>query len=82
MMHDDVPSLEDFSSLTEDRGVLKKVITEGHGEHHPVSGDTVIVHYVGTFHNGEKHGQKFDSSRDRGELFKFTVGQRKKSRFL
>jgi FKBP-type peptidyl-prolyl cis-trans isomerase len=37
-----------------------------------VNGSTVSVHYTGYLMNGTK----FDSSRDRGQLFNFTIGQR------
>jgi peptidylprolyl isomerase len=37
----------------------------------PKTGQTVIVHYVGTLENGTK----FDSSRDRGQPFSFIIGK-------
>lgn len=52
-------------------GVLKTIKKEGTGSAHPVTGSTVFVHYTGTLKNGEK----FDSSRDRNEPFKFTLGR-------
>ena len=53
--------IEDFSM---------QVIKEGSGEQAAKSGDILAVHYVGTLENGEK----FDSSRDRGRPFEFTLG--------
>lgn len=64
--------------LFQDGGVLKKVLVEGTGEHHPSKGDSVYVHYVGTLENGEQ----FDSSRDRSEPFNFTLGNGQVSSFF
>jgi FKBP-type peptidyl-prolyl cis-trans isomerase len=44
-------------------------IREGSGQE-ARTGQTVVVHYVGTLTNGKK----FDSSRDRGDPFRFPLG--------
>lgn len=55
-----------------DGGVLKEILKPGEGEEGPWQGDRVFVHYVGTL---AEDGSKFDSSRDRGERFAFTLGK-------
>ena len=40
----------------------------------PHAGQTVIVHYTGWLDDHGKPGKKFDSSVDRGQPFKFTIG--------
>ncbi|KNA19433.1 hypothetical protein SOVF_061710 [Spinacia oleracea] len=52
-------------------GLKKKLLKEGDGWDTPDNGDEVEVHYTGTLLDGTK----FDSSRDRGTPFKFTLGQ-------
>ncbi len=56
-------------SVTTPEGLQIDTITEGTGPQ-PQKGQKVTVHYVGTLENGTK----FDSSRDRGKPFDFTVG--------
>ncbi|XP_059289990.1 peptidyl-prolyl cis-trans isomerase FKBP62-like [Lycium ferocissimum] len=53
------------------QGLKKKLVKEGEGWDTPEPGDEVEVHYTGTLLDGTK----FDSSRDRGDPFKFTLGQ-------
>jgi peptidylprolyl isomerase len=50
-------------------GLEYEDVVEGTGPS-PAQGQTAVVHYVGTLPNGEK----FDSSRDRGQPFEFPVG--------
>ncbi|XP_044077013.1 peptidyl-prolyl cis-trans isomerase FKBP1A-like [Siniperca chuatsi] len=51
-------------------GVEVETIKSGDGQTFPKNGQNVIVHYVGTLTNGKQ----FDSSRDRGQPFKFKIG--------
>ncbi|MGB6298982.1 MAG: FKBP-type peptidyl-prolyl cis-trans isomerase [Rivularia sp. (in: cyanobacteria)] len=57
-------------AVTTPSGLKYEVLKEGTGEK-PKAGQTVTVHYTGTLEDGTK----FDSSRDRGQPFQFTVGQ-------
>ncbi len=64
------PMADGNNIVTTDSGLKYEVIAEGNGAE-PKPGDRVFVHYVGTLEDGTK----FDSSRDRGRPFDFTIGQ-------
>ena len=57
-------------TVTTPSGLKYEEITVGEGAS-PTTGRGVTVHYVGTFEDGKP----FDSSRDRGTPFKFTIGR-------
>ncbi len=65
------PDWGDDISTSKDGGLFKSILTAGHGVEHPLHGDEVFVHYTGRLLSGEV----FDSSVERGELFKFKIGQ-------
>ena len=58
-------------SLVLDMGVNVEPIAPGDGKTFPKPGDTVDIHYVGTL---QSNGNKFDSSRDRGQPFRTRIG--------
>jgi peptidylprolyl isomerase len=59
-----------YEDVSGNGGILKKIYQTGEGDM-PQPGDEVQAHYTGTLDDGSK----FDSSRDRGKVFKFTLGQ-------
>ncbi|CED85188.1 macrolide-binding protein fkbp12 [Phaffia rhodozyma] len=65
-----LPSTRFFSVSRTNMGVTVETISAGDGKTFPKAGDTVHMHYVGTLQNGNK----FDSSRDRGQPFVTPIG--------
>jgi peptidylprolyl isomerase len=57
-------------------GLQYRDVKEGTGEK-PKKGQTCVVHYTGWLWVDDAKGAKFDSSKDRGEPFDFTLGQGK-----
>ena len=55
-------------------GVKVVPISDGDGKSFPKHGDELTMHYVGTYHGGDQHGETFDSSRVKGRPFKFKIG--------
>jgi len=66
-------SVSSLGSETIAVGLEKKISKAGDGKTFPQVGQTVEVHYTGTFLDGKK----FDSSKDRGTTFKFQIGKGK-----
>ncbi|MBW4441011.1 MAG: FKBP-type peptidyl-prolyl cis-trans isomerase [Plectolyngbya sp. WJT66-NPBG17] len=63
------PNPEKKDAVTTPSGLKYTEVVEGTGAS-PKSGQVVTVHYTGTLTDGTK----FDSSRDRGQPFKFKIG--------
>merc|ERR1711964_742285 len=60
-----------FTTSSINMGVEIERIAPGDGKTFPQRGDTVHMHYVGTLLS---NGNKFDSSRDRGQPFVTPIG--------
>jgi peptidylprolyl isomerase len=68
----DAADAGEWIDVSGDGGILKKVLTAAPEDATtPEQGSEVRAHYTGTL---EADGSKFDSSRDRGQEFKFRVG--------
>ena len=71
-MVEDTPKLNEIINLTEDGKLTKKILRFGDEDGvTPVAGQEVEVNYCGTLEDGKQ----FDSSYDRNEPFKVTIGE-------
>ena len=71
------PQIPPPSAASLDAGLIKTDVKLGTGAE-AVSGHVVAVHYTGWLYDAaapEHKGKKFDSSRDRGEPFRFPLGE-------
>mmetsp|Transcript_21300 Transcript_21300/g.30944 ORF Transcript_21300/g.30944 Transcript_21300/m.30944 type:complete len:526 (-) Transcript_21300:439-2016(-) len=68
---EDVGELKQSGDLTGDGGVIKEILQPGRGTERPEKGDEIIMHYVGKLQDGSI----VDSSRTRGQAFKFKLGK-------
>ena len=55
-------------------GLSHEDTVEGTGES-PKAGQTCVMHYTGWLYENGKKGKKFDSSKDRGQPFMFSLGR-------
>jgi peptidylprolyl isomerase len=55
-------------------GLQYRDVKEGTGAQ-PKTGQTCVVHYTGWLWENNEKGKKFDSSKDRGDMFSFPVGE-------
>ena len=62
---------DEFMTMHPGLSYRDEVVGEGA---QPVQGQKVTVHYTGWLDNDGEQGKKFDSSRDRGTPFQFTLG--------
>ncbi|HTI00840.1 MAG TPA: FKBP-type peptidyl-prolyl cis-trans isomerase [Acidisoma sp.] len=62
---------DEFMTLHPGLRYRDEVVGEGA---QPTKGQKVTVHYTGWLDNDGAQGRKFDSSRDRGAPFEFTLG--------
>ncbi len=69
-----VPQLHaEGKTMTTASGLKIEDTQVGTGES-PKRGDTCVMHYTGWLYENGAKGAKFDSSVDRGQPFKFTIG--------